>query len=61
MSVPDVASCPKKGSFPPSINPAADHATGLAEPKLRQHRQKENPRSDDPRGVTQRKPRPAVE
>ena len=43
MSVSDVAWCPKTGLFKPSINPAADHETGLAEPKQTQHRGKENP------------------
>ena len=38
VSVLDVASCAKKGSFQPSINAAADHETGLAEPKQRQRR-----------------------
>jgi hypothetical protein len=33
VSVLDVASCAKTGLFKPSINPAADHETGLAEPK----------------------------
>jgi len=49
VSVLDVASCAKTGSFKPSINLSADHETGLAEPKLRQHRRKENPRKDEPR------------
>src|SRR6476661_4468939 len=40
VSVPDVVSCAKTGLFQPSINPAADHETGLAEPKLRQNRRK---------------------
>jgi hypothetical protein len=31
VSVPDVASCAKKGSFKPSINLSADHETGLAD------------------------------
>jgi hypothetical protein len=44
VSVLDVASCAKKGSFKPSINPASDHETGLAEPKQTQNRRKENPR-----------------
>jgi hypothetical protein len=50
VSVLDVASCAKTGSFQPSINPAADHETGLAEPKQTQNRRKENPREKRTRG-----------
>jgi len=39
----DATLCAKRGLFQPSINPAADHETGLAEPKLRQNPPKENP------------------
>jgi hypothetical protein len=49
VSVLDVASCAKKGSFQPSINLSADHETGLAEPKQTQHRRKENPPKENPR------------
>jgi hypothetical protein len=48
VSVLDVAWCAKKGLFKPSINPAADHETGLAEPKQTQHRRKENPPKENP-------------
>jgi hypothetical protein len=49
VSVLDVASCAKTGLFKPSINPAADHETGLAEPKQTQNRRKENPPKENPR------------
>ena len=57
VSVLDVASCAKTGSFKPSINLSADHETGLAEPKLRQHRRKENPPKREPAGKRTRQER----
>ena len=44
--------CAKKGSFKPSINPAADHETGLAEPKQTQNPPKREPAENRTRGKT---------
>jgi hypothetical protein len=42
MSVSDVTPCPKTGLFKPSINPAADHETGLVtEPAEREPAERE--------------------
>jgi hypothetical protein len=49
VSVPDATRCPKTGSFKPSMNSSDDHATVVAEPKLRQNRPKENPGKTNPR------------
>jgi hypothetical protein len=41
VSVPDATTYAKTGLFKPSMNSSDDHETAVAEPKLRQNRQKE--------------------
>src|SRR6476469_950932 len=46
----DATPCPKRGSFKPSINPAADHETGLVrrDRACKRTRPKENPPKREP-------------
>ena len=68
VSVPDVASCAKKGLFQPSIDPAADHETGLVREPAKREPAKREPAEREPadrrtHGTTTPRnfaPRPAI-